>query len=432
VCFPKFRLPAFVLSLTILLAPRLPAQVEQASLTGIISDKSGAAVPQARISAENLATGVKTAAPSNSSGNFYLKVVPGDYKITVVHEGFATAVVPKLTLSVAQQATLNVSLEVSSVQQQVTVADVAPLIDQETAGLGATLQPEQFVELPIDGRNAYSLVVLAPGVNPKGNAGTGPLINGGRSNANAVLLDGGQVLNSTTNDTSYTPPLEAVEQFKVNTSSFQAEYGRTAGGVLNVTTKMGTNQLHGALYEYFRNDALNANTYSNDLVGLSKAVVRHNEFGGAVGGPVWLPRLYHGRDRTFFFLALEFVPDRAPQSLISNVPTALQRGGDFSQTFGANAKPILIYDPLTSTANPAAAGQYIRQPFPNNQIPAARINLVASRILSYYPHRILPACLSSAPRTSFRTAPASAARTKSWAAWTTHSATASAYSDGSA
>jgi hypothetical protein len=197
------------------------------------------------------------------------------------------------------------------VQQQVTVADVAPLIDQETAGLGATLQPEQFVELPIEGRNAYSLVVLAPGVNPKGNAGTGPLINGGRSNANAVLLDGGQVLNSTTNDTSYTPPLEAVEQFKVNTSSFQAEYGRTAGGVLNVTTKMGTNQIHGALYEYFRNDALNANTYSNDLVGLSKAIVRHNEFGGAAGGPVWLPGLYHGRDRTFFFLALEFVPDRS-------------------------------------------------------------------------------------------------------------------------
>src|SRR5207237_9864647 len=113
--------------------------------------------------------------------------------------------------------------------------------------------------------------------------------------------------------------------------------------------------------------------YSDDLVGLSKSVVRHNEFGGAVGGPVWLPSVYNGRNRTFFFLALEAVPDRNPQSLISTVPTPLQRSGDFSQTFGANGKPILLYDPLTSAADPSRTGQYIRQPFPDNQIPANRI-----------------------------------------------------------
>ena len=240
-------------------------------------------------------------------------------------------------------------------------------------------------QLPLLGRNPYSLVTLAPAVNPKGNAGTGPLINGGRSNANAVLLDGGEALNSTTNDSAYTPPLEAVEQFKVQTSSYQAEYGRTAGGVLNVTTRMGTNAWHGALYEFFRNDALNANSYSNGRVGLPVPVVRHNEFGGAIGGPVRIPKIYNGRDRTFFFATWEGVPDRTPQSLILTVPTLAQRAGDFSQTFGANGKPALIYDPLTTAADPAHPGLYAREPFPGNRIPAARIDPVAANILRYFP-----------------------------------------------
>jgi hypothetical protein len=376
--------------LALLSTAQLLAQVERASVSGIISDKTGAAMPGARVGAENLSTGVKASTVTNGSGNYYLSLLPGDYKITVAHEGFATSVVPKLKLSVAQDAAVSLALEVSSVQQQVTVVDVAPLVDQETAGLGTTIESEKISELPLSGRNAFSLVVLAPGVNPKGNAGTGPLINGGRSNANAVLLDGAQMLNSTTNDTSYSPPLESVQQFKVQTSSFQAEFGRTAGGVLNVTTKMGTNQFHGALYEFFRNDALNANTYSNDLVGLGKSVVRHNEFGGALGGPVLLPKVYDGHNRTFFFLALEAVPDRAPQALISNVPSALQRAGDFSQTFGANGKQIVLYDPATSAADPARAGQYVRLPFPNNLIPASRISPVSAKILAYYPQPNAP------------------------------------------
>ncbi|MBI4907341.1 MAG: carboxypeptidase regulatory-like domain-containing protein, partial [Acidobacteria bacterium] len=373
-----------------LIAATLVAQVERATISGIIHDKSGAALPEARVDAENLATGVRATSVTNSSGNYYLPLLAGGYKISVSHAGFSTAVVPNLTLTVGQNATVSLALEVSSLQQQVTVVEVTPLIDQETASLGATINSEQISELPLLGRNAFSLVVLAPGVNPKGNPGTGPLISGGRSNANAVLLDGAQMLNSTTNDTSYSPPLESVQQFKVQTSSFQAEYGRTAGGVLNVTTKMGTNEFHGAVYEYFRNDALNANTYSNNLVGLRKSVVRRNEFGGALGGPVLLPRLYNGRNRTFFFLALEAVPDRAPQSLISNVPSTLQRNGDFSQTFGANGRQVTIYDPTTSAVDSARPGQYLRQPFPGNQIPAARISPVSSRLLAYYPQPNAP------------------------------------------
>jgi len=363
----------------------LHSQVERASLSGIVTDSSGSALGGAAVKATGIATAVVTSTVTNGKGNYYLTLVPGDYRVEISGPGFATATVEKFTLSVAQTATFNASLAIATGQDQVTVADVTPLLEQETASLGTTIESSKISQLPLLGRNAFSLVVLAPGVNPKGNPGTGPLISGGRSNANSVLLDGGQVLNSTTNDTNYTPPLESVEAFKVQTSSFQAEYGRTAGGVINVTTKTGTNVFHGALYEFFRNDALNANTYSNNLVGLRRAVVRHNEFGGAIGGPVWIPKVYRGRDRTFFFATWEGVPDRTPQSIIATVPTAAQRMGDFSKTTGANGQPILIYDPYTTVADPAAPGQYIRKAFPNNQIPVSRLDPVALKLLQYFP-----------------------------------------------
>ena len=363
----------------------LAAQSEKASVSGIIGDKTGAAVPDAQVTGENLATGVKTATVTNATGSFYLALLPGEYRIAVSRQGFATAVVQKLALTVAQAATLNLSLEVSSVQQQITVEAVVPLLEQENASLGTTIESEKILELPLLGRNPFGLVVLAPAVTPKGNAGTGPLINGGRSNANSVLLDGGQVLNSTTNDASYTPPLEAVQEFKVQTSSYTAEFGRSAGGTINVTTKMGGNQPHGSIYEFFRNNALNANSYTNTLVGLPRDVLRRNEFGGALGGPVWLPKVYNGRNRTFFFFNLEAIPQRTPNSTVATVPSAEERAGDFSQTLGANARQIMVYDPLTTAADPARAGAYIRSPFAGNRIPQNRIDPVASKIAGYYP-----------------------------------------------
>jgi Carboxypeptidase regulatory-like domain/TonB dependent receptor len=361
------------------------AQVERASISGIITDKSNAALSGASVVVQELETGVKTSTVTNGSGNYYLSLLPGSYRLEVASNSFGTASVPKLTVTVAQAATFNAALELTSVASQVTVSDDTGLLEQENASLGATIESSKILQLPLLGRNPYSLVILAPNVIPKGNPGTGPLINGGRSNSNSVLLDGGQMLNSTTNDTNYTPPLESVEALKVQTSSFQAEYGRTAGGVINVTTKSGTNIIHGSLYEYFRNDDLNANTYSNDLAGLRKSVVRHNEFGGSLGGPVWIPKLYHGRDRTFFFVTWEGVPDRTPDPIISTVPTTAQRSGDFSKTTGANGQPVLIYDPYTTKADPANPGSFIRQPFPGNQIPASRIDPVAAKLMQYFP-----------------------------------------------
>ncbi len=381
----RFKKLAALVLFNAFFAASLQAQVERASISGIISDKTGAPLVHAQVSAENLATSVKTSTVTNPSGNFYLTLLPGDYRITVSQPGFSTASVPKLMLSVAQATTLNLSLDLASVRQQVTVTDISPLLEQESASLGATIQSQQISQLPLQSRNPYSLVVLAPAVNPKGNPGTGPLINGGRSNANALLLDGQEELNSTTNDAAYTPPLDSVEQFKVQTSSFQAENGRTAGGVINVITKMGANQFHGDVYEFFQNEALNANTYTNNLVGLPRDKVRHNDFGGSAGGPVWLPKIYNGHDKLFFFASWEGVLSRTPQPLVTTVPTALQRSGDFSQTFGANGKPVIIYDPNSTRPDPAHPGQYLRTAFANNKIPATRISPVAANILQYFP-----------------------------------------------
>ncbi len=368
-----------------LMTTPLAAQVQNASVSGIIRDKSGSVVPAAKVEATNLATSVSSSTLTNASGNFYLVLGAGNYRVRVAHSGFATAVVPEMTLTVGQSATLNLILHVSHTKQEITVQALTPLLEQQTASLGMTIQAAPIVQLPLLNRNPYTLETLAPGVSNKGNPGTGSLINGGRSNANAVLLDGQQSLNSTTNDAAYTPPLEAVREFKVETSSFGAEYGRTAGGVINVVTKSGTNRLHGSLYEFFQNDALNANSWSNDRVGLPKDVVRKNQFGGTLGGPVDLPGIYNGHDRTFFFVALEDDPQRIPQSLITTVPTALQRQGDFSQTYGANGNLITIYDPYSTAANPSKSGSYLRQAFANNTIPSNLINPVALAILQSYP-----------------------------------------------
>jgi hypothetical protein len=243
----------------------------------------------------------------------------------------------------------------------------------------------QLTELPLSGRNPYSLVTLAPGVMPAGNAGTGPIINGGRSNTSEVLLDGAETRNTTTNDIAYRPPLEAVAEFKVITNNFSAEYGRSGGGVLTAASKSGTNELHGSLFEFVRNDKFNANGWTRNKNGQKRSPVRHNEYGFAVGGPVYIPRVYDGLDKTHFFLTLEKVPEVNPDDMVYTVPTALQKAGDFSQTFDRNGKLVKIYDPLTTRPNPNSPGKYLRDQFPDNKIPTNRINPIAANLLKYYP-----------------------------------------------
>src|SRR5262245_45518189 len=183
---------------------------------------------------------------------------------------------------------------------------------------------------------------------PAGGTGTGPIVNGGRSNTSEVMFDGAESRNSTTNDISYTPPLEAVAELKVITNNFSSEYGRSGGGVLTAASRGGTNELHGSFYEFLRNDKFNANGWTNNRNGAAKPPFRRNEYGFSNGGPVYIPKVYDGRNKTFYFVNFEKIPQRSPDSIATTLPTALQRQGDFSQTVTGAGALIRVYDPNTT------------------------------------------------------------------------------------
>jgi len=364
----------------------LMAQVEQGNITGVVTDQSGAVVPDATVRAINVRTQVKVETVSNESGAYRLPFLNiGEYEVTAEKQGFETTRIQGVRLTVALTATVNLALKTGNVQEQVTVVASAVQLEQQSATLGNVVSATQMTQLPLLGRNPYSLVLLAPGVLPKGGAGAGPIINGGRSNTSEILLDGAETRNSTTNDIAYTPPLETVQEFKVLTNSFSSEYGRSGGGVLTVATRSGTNQMHGALYEFLRNDKLNANTWANNRVNLPRNSFRRNEYGVAVGGPVYIPKVYDGRNRTFFFFNWERTPQRAPDNILATVPTLLQRNGDFSETRTSAGALIQIFDPATTVADPARPGQYIRQQFPGNRIPTARFDPISLKVMEFYP-----------------------------------------------
>ena len=379
------RLTVYGVLLCLTIAAAL-AQVEQASITGSVTDQSDALVAGAQVTVTNAHTGVKAVTKTNSEGYYSVPyLAPGEYTVSVENSGFKKASVTGIFLRVGLIATINVKLEVGAVQNEIRVETTVEQLEQQSATLGNVVTGTQMVEMPLSGRNPYSLVTMAPGVMPAGNTGTGPIVNGGRSNTSEILLDGAESRNSTTNDINYTPPLEAVAEFKVLTNNFSSEYGRSGGGVLTAATRSGSNDLHGSFYEFLRNDKLNANGWTNNRNGAAKPTLRRNEYGFATGAPIYLPKVYNGRNRSFFFFNFEQIPQRSPDAIVQTLPTALQRQGDFSQTLTGAGALIRVYDFATTRPDPAAAGRYIRDPFPGNLIPQARFNPVAMKIMPYYP-----------------------------------------------
>lgn len=369
------------------LAPLVPAQVEQGSITGSVTDETGAVIVGAHVTIANVRTGVKSVTQTNSEGYYnapYLS--PGEYEVSVEKSGFKKARVSDIGIRVGLIATVNVRLEIGTLQNEVQVVANAVQLEQQSATLGNVVGSSQIIELPLSGRNPYSLVALAAGVLPTtSSSGAGPIVNGGRSNTSEVMFDGAESRNSTTNDIQYTPPLEAVQEFKVLTNNFSSEYGRSGGGVLTAASRAGGNELHGSLYEFFRNDKLNATGWTNNRNSVRKPPFRRNEYGFSVGGPVYLPKIYDGRNKSFFFFNFEQIKQRSPISVTGTVPTLLQRQGDFSQTVTGAGALIRIYDPSTTRPDPAIAGRYIRDPFPGNMVPAARQDPISLNVLKYYP-----------------------------------------------
>ena len=366
---------------------------QNASITGRVTDSSGALVPAARVTAVSVASGVETATQTSEEGYYNLpSLLPGLYNVTVAKEGFQTLRHTGLELAVQQVARLDLTLQVGQLAEAVEVRAQGVILESETATLGQVVQSKQISELPLLGRNTYALAMLVPGVRPSGGVNNLVVdqistvsysINGQRANANEFLLDGAPNSAASQNQPVLNANPDMVQEFKVETNGYSAEFGRAAGGVFNVVTRSGSNSVHFSLYEFFRNDKLNASDFFANATGKPKPPFKFNQFGGTIGGPVYIPKLYDGRNRTFFFVSTELVRFVQGITFTGTVPRPEQLAGDFSNLRNASGNPVTIYDPLTTQAN--AAGGFVRTAFPGNRIPANRIDLIAAKLIPYFP-----------------------------------------------
>ncbi len=369
-------------------------QESRATITGTITDPQGAMVPGAKIAVKNLATNVVTTVETNDRGFYTVPPVnPGEYSVTVSATGFKTTVQRSVELRVADRMGLDLQLELGGTTETVVVMSEAPLLETQTAGQGTVLNKELVQAMPTRGRNVFDLVQMTAGVTgrvqstfglrPFDNGENNVRINGGLGNTNEVLLDGSpntQRESTAPANVSIVPPPEAVGEVRIQTNLYDAEYGRTGGGVISISLRSGTNDYHGAAWWYVRNDILNANTFESNAAGGAKTSYRLHEPGAHLAGPVRIPGLYDGRDKTFFMYTIDIFRDVRPSPSSMMVPTVLQKSGDFSQTYvsGTSGATVALYDPLTTVQS---GSSYTRTPFAGNRIPASLINPIAAKVM---------------------------------------------------
>ncbi len=362
------------------------AQSATGAIQGRVTDRSGGAVPEASVKIENQKTGVQTSTVTNGQGAFLQPyLIPGEYKLTVEKPGFDKNVTSDIRLSVQQTIELELTLKVGEISTTVEVNANSAQLNTSTSEVSTVITNKAMIDLPLNGRNPYSLATLAPGVFPGG--GSTPWMGGGRNASSEITIDGASIIvpenNVSIQDTGYQPIVDTVEEVAVITNSLSAEFGRTGGGVITVATKSGTNKLHGSGFDFLRNSKLEANSWSNNRNGAKLGAFQQNQFGGTMGGPVFIPKVYDGRNRTFFFFAEQSQRTRSAASATATVPLASWKNGDFSDLRNGSGQPIIIYDPDTVTQD--ASGNYIRQPFAGNIIPRNRMDPVALNMLKYFP-----------------------------------------------
>jgi hypothetical protein len=369
-------------ALCLLLTPALPAQSFTASLLGTVTDASGAAVPNVAVTATNTATNTKTETRSDSTGHYLISTLPpGAYTLEASAAGFKKVVQSGIQLAVGQQVRIDLSLAVGEVSESVTVEATVAAIDTSTSTIGKVVSNKAILNLPLNSRNVYSLIYLTPGV--AGSIGNNYnsmsySINGARASMMDTLIDGATASHPTVqgySGISAFPSVDAIGEFKVLGANFPAEYGRTAGSVLNVVYKSGTNQFHGSAYEFLRNSKLDANTFYNNARGVALSSFKRSQYGGTFGGPI-------KKDRTFFMSSYEGLRQRSFSSRTTTVPTALERAGDFTQTFAGANNPVLIFDPFTTRASGSA---FVRDPLAGNIVPASRQDKVGQAVAKFYP-----------------------------------------------
>ena len=362
------------------------AQEFRATVKGQVADTSDAALPGATVTVQNQDTNEIATAVTNTEGAYTLPFLrPGLYTLTVEMSGFQKNIRKDMRLEVGQVATVNVQLGVG-LTETVNVSSEAPLLETSRADRGQVIDSARIAELPLQSRSPMALAVLVAGVNYNAQAiylrpfDNGALadfsMNGGQNRNNEFLLDGvPNNANQDGNNIAYVPPAEAVQEFKVATNSYDAQYGRTAGGVVNMSLKSGTNAFHGVGYEFYRRKWLDSNSFLLNARNAPKTDHYLDQYGGILDGPII-------KNKTFFMFTGEKYREGTPAPLFSTVPTDAMKAGDFSGLVDAQGRQIVVYDPATGRD---VNGVWTRDPFPGNRIPADRINPAARAIMQYYP-----------------------------------------------
>jgi hypothetical protein len=405
---------AFLVVMALAAAAPVAAQVTTGTIVGTVSDPNGI-VPRANVTIREANKGTSDTYVTDDTGSYTAPfLTPGTYVVEVQVPGFKKWVREGVILQVNQRARVDVGLEVGGIEETTTVVASAPLLRTDSSEVGTVIEERAIKELPLNGRNFATLVYLTPGItpgqagenlsgastfNPRGASNFNAL--GHQANANAWLIDGIDNNEYSFNTVIIAPSVEQVREFKVLSGVFSAEFGRGAG-VVSVATKSGSNTLHGTAFEYLRDDAFDARNFFVRKVPLPggglqvdpKPPLNRHQFGGAAGGAVVIPGLYDGHNRTFFFADYAGLKEKRGQVFVNTVPTERTRNGDFSDFRTATGNLIVIYDPLTTRANPnfnstqpvsVTNSPFLRDPYPDNIIPQSRIHTVGRNVASIYP-----------------------------------------------
>jgi hypothetical protein len=363
------------------------AQSYTGSIRGTITDTTKATVPNAKITVTDTDRNVQFSTVSDSAGRYMFPTLPAArYALTAQAEGFQKATEPEIRLEVQQQATVNIELNVGALSATVEVKGSTALLNTTSATLGQVVDNQIIMSMPLNTRNPLGLILLAPGIVPTGS-GTNFVSSGVRNNASEVLMDGSPLTgieqNGGVTDVKYTPTVDVVEEFKIQTNFFSAEFGNSGGTVINMVSKSGTNQIHGVGYYFRRDNAMNANNWFSNARNSPLADSKRDNYGGTAGGPVELGKLYHGKNRTFFFFDYDRISQLAATTSLGNVPTPQQLTGDFSDTRLANGNLVPLYDPYSTFKD--ASGNTLRNPLPGNIVPQSRQNPVTLNFIKYFP-----------------------------------------------
>jgi hypothetical protein len=391
------------------------AQEFRGTISGAVTDPTGAVVPGATVEVREINTGTVSRTKSDSAGQYVVPfLLPGDYAIKITAPGFQTVARGGITLQAQEHPLVNVALPIGESGTTVNVTSEAPLVDQANASVGQVISTESVADLPLNGRTPTTLTELSVGVittaapqivHPfDNNAGNSWSIGGTPNQVSEVLLDGSPDL-TLLGALAYAPTQDSVQEVSIRPFDTDASFGHTIGGVINQITKQGTNTLHGSIYEFSQVSAIDANLYFNDRNGTAKPVAHYNQYGLTVGGPVWIPKIYDGRNKMFFFFAFEKLKDSTPATTTLTVPTAAERTGDFSALLAAGCTggaytvnpttgvatcntggatdPNQLYNPLSGTL---VAGKVVRTAIANNQLTSVGpLNTISLAYLKLYP-----------------------------------------------